>query len=257
MIEAIRRSGIKQVLSLNNFDLPADFFEKEIMMLGSSTDLQEKNNHLEGEISGISASNIPFWFKGYYKPGEEIAQIDDWDERVEHIAKNAKNWDIGALSGIPAWIELMMQKVIEYHSLNNIHEIWPNLQVYTSGGVAFGPKPRSYSQKVNSKMRQLALKRALVNQASEGTISLIEEWSLKSHKTKDFSQLLTQLGTSRKTLIIDESVEKNLFLAARNLSNVKVSTSSTVNALDIVGVDQVLCSVAGITSLVSKFSTQN
>lgn len=127
----------------------------------------------------------------------------------------------------------------------------------TGGGVAFGPKPRSYSQKVNSKMRQLALKRALVNQASEGTISLIEEWSLKSHKTKDFSQLLTQLGTSRKTLIIDESVEKNLFLAARNLSNVKVSTSSSVNALDIVGVDQVLCSVAGITSLVSKFSTQN
>ena len=127
----------------------------------------------------------------------------------------------------------------------------------SGGGVAFGPKPRSYSQKVNSKMRQLALKRALVNQASEGTISLIEEWSLKSHKTKDFSQLLTQLGTSRKTLIIDESVEKNLFLAARNLSNVKVSTSSTVNALDIVGVDQVLCSVAGITSLVSKFSTQN
>jgi len=127
----------------------------------------------------------------------------------------------------------------------------------TGGGVAFGPKPRSYSQKVNSKMRQLTLKRALVNQASEGTISLIEEWSLKSHKTKDFSQLLTQLGTSRKTLIIDESVEKNLFLAARNLSNVKVSTSSTVNALDIVGVDQVLCSVAGITSLVSKFSTQN
>ena len=127
----------------------------------------------------------------------------------------------------------------------------------TGGGVAFGPKPRSYSQKVNSKMRQLALKRALVNQASEGTISLIEEWSLKSHKTKDFSLLLTQLGTSRKTLIIDESVEKNLFLAARNLSNVKVSTSSTVNALDIVGVDQVLCSVAGITSLVSKFSTQN
>ena len=144
MIEAIRRSGIKQVLSLNNFDLPADFFEKEIMMLGSSTDLQEKNNHFEGEISGISASNIPFWFKGYYKPGEEIAQIDDWDERVEHIAKNAKNWDIGALSGIPAWIELMMQKVIEYHSLNNIHEVWPNLQVYTSGGVAFGPYEKSF-----------------------------------------------------------------------------------------------------------------
>ncbi|QNM85802.1 GH3 auxin-responsive promoter family protein [Polaribacter pectinis] len=145
MISAIKSSGIKQVTSLHNFDLPADFFEKDIMMLGSSTDLQEKDDHLEGEISGISASNIPFWFKGYYKPGEEIAKIEDWDERVQHIAENAKSWDIGALSGIPAWIELMMQKVIEHHNLKNIHEIWPNLQVYTSGGVAFGPYEKSFN----------------------------------------------------------------------------------------------------------------
>lgn len=145
MIDAIKNAGIKQVTSLSNFDLPADFFEKGIMMLGSSTDLEEKNDHLEGEISGITASNIPFWFKGYYRPGEEIAKIDDWDKRVLHIAKNAKNWDIGALSGIPAWIELMMQKVMEYHNLENIHQIWPNLQVYTSGGVAFGPYEKSFN----------------------------------------------------------------------------------------------------------------
>ncbi len=144
MIEAIRKSGIKQVLSLKNFDLPADFFEKEIMMLGSSTDLEKNDAFLEGEISGISASNIPFWFRGYYKPGEDIAQIDDWDERVLNIAKRAKEWDIGALSGIPSWIELMLQKVIEYHNLENIHDIWPNLQVYTSGGVAFGPYEKSF-----------------------------------------------------------------------------------------------------------------
>lgn len=144
MIEAIRKAGIKQVFALKNFDLPADFFEKEIMMLGSSTDLDERNKHLEGEISGISASNIPNWFRGYYKPGEEIAQIDDWDDRVLRIAERAKDWDIGALSGIPSWIELMLQKVIEFHNLNNIHEIWPNLKVYTSGGVAFGPYEKSF-----------------------------------------------------------------------------------------------------------------
>jgi hypothetical protein len=143
MIAAIKSSGIKQVTSLNNFDLPVDFFEKDIMMLGSSTDLDEKEDHFEGEISGISASNIPFWFKGYYKPGEDIAKIEDWDERVQHIAENAKTWDIGALSGIPSWIELMMQRVIEFHQLENIHQIWPNLKVYTSGGVAFTPYEKS------------------------------------------------------------------------------------------------------------------
>ncbi|MEB8328877.1 GH3 auxin-responsive promoter family protein [Flavobacteriaceae bacterium KMM 6897] len=145
MIDAIRKAGIKQVYALSNFDLPPDFFEKEILMLGSSTDLIERNDHLEGEISGISASNIPFWFRGYYKPGQEISKVEDWDERVQKIAENAPKWDIGAISGIPSWIELMLQKVIAYHNLKNIHEIWPNLQVYTSGGVAFDPYEKSFN----------------------------------------------------------------------------------------------------------------
>ncbi|APQ18158.1 GH3 family domain-containing protein [Maribacter hydrothermalis] len=145
MLDAIRDAGIKQVYALSNFDLPIDFFEKGILMLGSSTDLNTKDGHKEGEISGISASNIPTWFQGFYKPGEEIAQIDDWDERVQKIAEEAPNWDIGALSGIPSWMELMLQKVISYHNLNHIHEIWPNFQVYTSGGVAFGPYEKSFN----------------------------------------------------------------------------------------------------------------
>lgn len=145
MLNTIRQTGINQVLALNNFDLPSDFFEKEIMMLGSSTKLKEKKDYLEGEISGISASNIPFWFRPYYKPGKEIAKIDDWDLRVKEIAKNAKNWDIGALSGIPSWMELMLQEVITYHNVNNIHDIWPNLQVYTSGGVAFNSYEKSFN----------------------------------------------------------------------------------------------------------------
>ncbi len=145
MVEAIRKAGIKQVSALSNFDLPPDFFEKEIMMLGSSTDLQKEGDHQEGEISGISASRIPFWFRGYYKPGEEISKIDEWDDRVKKIAEKAEEWDIGALSGIPSWMELMLKKVIEHHNLNHIHEIWPNLQVYTSGGVAFEPYEKSFN----------------------------------------------------------------------------------------------------------------
>ncbi|MFD2565110.1 GH3 family domain-containing protein [Aquimarina rubra] len=145
MIEAIRNAGIKQVEALSNFNLPASFFEKEIMMLGSSTDLQERDGHLEGEISGISASNIPFWFEGFYKPGRDIAKIDDWDKRVQRIAEKAKEWDIGALSGIPSWMELMLQKVIDHHKVEDIHDIWPNLQVYTSGGVAFAPYEKSFN----------------------------------------------------------------------------------------------------------------
>ena len=144
MLDSIRQSGIQQVMSLKNFDLPADFFTKQIMMLGSSVSLIEKDDHQEGEISGISAANIPAWFRGYYKPGIEIASIMDWDERVRRIAEEAPTWDIGSLSGIPSWIELMLKEVISHNKLNTIHDIWPNLQVYTSGGVAFEPYRKSF-----------------------------------------------------------------------------------------------------------------
>lgn len=146
MLAAIRRSGMQQVAALANFHLPAEFFEKQILMLGSSTNLKDIKGHLAGEISGISASNIPFWFQGYYKPGKEIASISDFDEKIKEIARQAPNWDIGSLSGIPAWIELMLKEIIKQHDLKNIHELWPNLAVYTTGGVAFDPYRRSFEK---------------------------------------------------------------------------------------------------------------
>ncbi len=144
MIDSIRNTGIQQLLSLSNFDVPSEVFEKEVLMLGSSTDLMEKDQHLEGQISGIGASNIPSWFRGVYRPGTEIAAIDDWDERIAAIAKEAPNWDVGALSGIPSWIQLMLEEIIKYHKLEHIHEIWPNLTLYTTGGVAFEPYRKSF-----------------------------------------------------------------------------------------------------------------
>ncbi len=146
MIRSIRRAGIQQIRGVADFDLPPEFFEKEILMFGSSTNLKKANGHYEGEISGISASLLPFWFEGYYRPGAEISSIDDWDERVEALAKKAPEWDIGSISGIPSWIELMMNKVIEYHNADTIHDIWPNFLVFTSGGVAFEPYRKSFER---------------------------------------------------------------------------------------------------------------
>jgi large subunit ribosomal protein L4 len=122
----------------------------------------------------------------------------------------------------------------------------------TGGGVAFGPKPKSYNQKVNSKVRKLALTRALVDQASEGSISLIEEWSVGSPKTKDFNILLSAMGSKKRTLIIGDNIDRNLSLASRNLPNVKAVKALDVNALDLVSADQVFSCVKGINSLISK-----
>lgn len=146
MLQSIRSVGLEQFTSLYKFGLPASFFEGDMMMLGSSTNLQEHEGHLEGEISGISASNLPEWFKGFYKPGLDISSIPDWDERIEEIAKKALDWNITGMSGIPSWVQLMLRRVMEYHQVENIHELWPNLQVYTTGGVAFEPYQSSFEE---------------------------------------------------------------------------------------------------------------
>ena len=144
MLECTQAVGRAQAECLANFDFDADLFEKDILMLTSSAHLKERDGYQEGEISGINVSNMPEFMEGFYKPGLEIAQIDDWDERVQRIAEEAPKWDVGALAGIPSWMVMMLRKVIEHNNLQNIHEIWPNLSIYTTGGVAFEPYRQTF-----------------------------------------------------------------------------------------------------------------
>ena len=146
MITSIRDAGIQQVYALSNFDLPPDFFEKGILMLGSSTDLQEVDDDMRKGRSVVSAPVIYLLGSGATtNPGKKLRRSTIGTKRLKRSQKQASDWDIGALSGIPSWMELMLQKVIDYNNLEHIHEIWPNLQVYTSGGVAFGPYEKSFN----------------------------------------------------------------------------------------------------------------
>ncbi|SFT55006.1 GH3 auxin-responsive promoter [Algoriphagus locisalis] len=137
-LATMKSVGTSMINSLHDFDFPESLFESEILMLSSSANLDENEQGFrEGEISGINVSNFPGWYDMFYRPGKEIAAISDWDERVNAIAEQAPEWNIGAIAGIPSWVLLMLQRIIERHQLNDIHEIWPNFQVFASGGVAF------------------------------------------------------------------------------------------------------------------------
>ncbi|MEQ8472371.1 MAG: GH3 auxin-responsive promoter family protein [Marinoscillum sp.] len=136
-LQSMRSVGTSLVRSLPNFDFEKDLFETEILMLSSSANLSEKNGHFEGEISGINVNNFPDWYDWFYRPGKEIASIDNWDERIAQIVKAAPDWNIGALAGIPSWVLIMLQEVMKAHKLKSIHQVWPNLKVYATGGVAF------------------------------------------------------------------------------------------------------------------------
>ncbi len=135
-------TSIRQLLTLTRYEnLPASSIGKGWLMLGGSTELQKGPTYYAGDLSGIQQKNIPFWFLGLglYKPGKKIARVKDWSEKLEEIVEKAPDWDIGFMVGVPAWLQLCLEKIIERYNLKNIHEIWPNLGFYVHGGVAMEP----------------------------------------------------------------------------------------------------------------------
>ena len=145
MIKSIRRIGIRQWLSLAELELPPYFFEKSVLMIGGSTSLVKMETYFEGDLSGIMASRLPFWFGRFYKPGA-IAREKDWNTKINKIVKKAREWDIGGITGVPAWVQILLERIIEYYGISNIHDIWPNFRVYTHGGVNFAPYRKSFEK---------------------------------------------------------------------------------------------------------------
>ncbi|MCH2154559.1 MAG: 50S ribosomal protein L4 [Opitutales bacterium] len=120
------------------------------------------------------------------------------------------------------------------------------------GGVAFGPKPRDYSQKINRKLKTLAFGRALFDRASAGELDLIEKWEVTEAKTKLFKGILSNIGAEGKTLVVDDAFGDKEVLAARNLEKVAITNASQVNALDLVRYDQIIISEQGMATLLSR-----
>ena len=147
MSKAIQRTGVRQILTLGRYQsLPPQLYEKGCLMLGGSTDLKLRQGHYEGDLSGITASRIPVWFERFYKPGKDIAQERDWSVKLAEITEQAASWDIGYVVGVPAWIQLLMEKIIAHYNVKTIHDIWPNLMVFCHGGVSFEPYRQGFEK---------------------------------------------------------------------------------------------------------------
>lgn len=142
-------TSFKQLVSLTKYtNVNKSAVGKGWLMLGGSTQLQKGPTYYAGDLSGIQQKNIPFWFQGLglYKPGKKIAREKDWSKKIEEVVENAPNWDIGFIVGVPAWLQLCMEKIIERYQLNNIHEMWPNLTFYVHGGVAMEPYKKGFEK---------------------------------------------------------------------------------------------------------------
>ena len=172
-------TSFRQLISLSKYEnINRSAIGKGWLMLGGSTELEKGPTYYAGDLSGIQQKNIPFWFLGLglYKPGKKIAKEKEWARKLEEVVENAPDWDIGFIVGVPAWLQLCVEKIIERYQLNNIHELWPNLTFYVHGGVAMEPYKKGFEELLGKPITYietyLASEGFLAYQSRQGTNGL-------------------------------------------------------------------------------------
>lgn len=139
MIRSFQKTGLKQISTLHELDLPESFFASSMLAVGGCTKLTRKKTHIEGDLSGILKKYTSIVVTPFAKPGNRISGIKDWNLKLEKMVEKAPDWNIGILMGVPSWCIMLMEKIVERYGVKNIHEIWPNLSVYVHGGVFMKP----------------------------------------------------------------------------------------------------------------------
>ena len=104
---------------------------------------------------------------------------------------------------------------------------------WTHGGVAIGPKPRSYRYTLNKKVRRLAMKSALSTKVQEGNLIVLDTLTMDEFKTKTIKNMLNALGVEKKALIVTAEAEPKVYRSANNIPGVKTATVGTLNVYDI------------------------
>ena len=130
----------KDVLCLyvnNNED--SNLFSGKSLRLGGSKKLYENNNNYFGDLSAILIDNLPLWAELLSAPSNEISLMDKWDEKIKAIINSTLNENITSLAGVPSWMLILLNKILEDRNERTIKDIWKNLEVYFHGGVNFNP----------------------------------------------------------------------------------------------------------------------
>jgi len=111
---------------------------------------------------------------------------------------------------------------------------------WVGGGVALGPKPRSYKQKTPKKMVQLAVRSALSDRAAEGRVAVIESWDLEAPRTRDAVAILKALGIDGSVLVVLSDEDEVAYKSMRNLPGIQLLPGAQLNAYDILCNDWIL-----------------
>ena len=147
-IEDCHYKGGKDLLSIycNNYPVKNIFKGKSFMLGGSHQISPLSASMFEGDLSAIILENLPFWVQLQRSPDKDIALMSEWEKKLDLMAKQAINEDLTSLSGVPSWALVYANKVLDITGKSNLHEVWPNLELYMHGGVNFKPYKTSFEK---------------------------------------------------------------------------------------------------------------
>ena len=128
--------------------------------------------------------------------------------------------------------------------------------LWRGGGVVFGPKPRDFTKKVSRNTRQLALRKALTERLRAGDVLVLDDLKLESAKTKEFVGILSALELKGSALIVAQATDKNLTLASRNVPNVALATSDSLNTYDVLRPDKLVFTRGAFEQVEARLTKQ-
>jgi len=132
-------------LYINN-NKKTQLFTGKSLRLGGSSDVYKDNNSYFGDLSAIIIENMPLWADFSSAPSQEVALMSEWETKMEAIIDETINENITSLVGVPSWMLVLLNRVLERTGKENILEVWPNLEVYFHGGVNFNPYREQYKR---------------------------------------------------------------------------------------------------------------
>jgi large subunit ribosomal protein L4 len=129
--------------------------------------------------------------------------------------------------------------------------------LWVGGGVVFGPKPRDYSKKINSKVKALAFSRALFDRAVAGEIDVIESIEVPTAKTKAINTVIGRIAPKGKVLVVDDTFSAEAARAARNLERVSTQEASKLNTLDLAQYKKIIVSSKALETIIARVNGGN
>ncbi|MBT8254951.1 MAG: GH3 auxin-responsive promoter family protein [Bacteroidia bacterium] len=128
----------------NNPD--AELFLGKSLRLGGSKELYKENGTAFGDLSAILIDNMPFWAEFSSTPSSEVSLMADWESKMQAIVDETIRENVTSLAGVPSWMLVLLNNVLETTGKEHLLEIWPNLEVYFHGGVSFDPYIEQYNR---------------------------------------------------------------------------------------------------------------